>query len=253
MLYVVLRMSAQFLCSVCHVLMTVKSSMLTERMMMRFCMRQWKRHVSASDWTNLCLCSSLTTALMYVCPASGVPYRFLWSLLTAWGCLKVPSDPGCCLKYTAILPEWSNLSWRYAAFMSMCSMCMLKIAARANRSRTVVLSAMYGVVFSRSKCTPGIILSPLAEHRGFLSTIFPCALRLYRCPCSIWTRVLSTCGIITLRPGLGGEAEDTAREHAARRDARLQPFGRAREKGVAHWPVARSRPVVRERERSVMG
>ena len=37
------------------------------------------------------------------------------------------------------------------------------------------------------------------------------------------------CGIIPLRPGLGGEAEATAREHAARRNARLQPFGRARE------------------------
>ena len=61
------------------------------------------------------------------------------------------------------------------------------------------------------------------------------------------------CGIIPLRPGLGGEAEATAREHAARRDARLQPFGRSREKGVAHWPVTRSRPVVHLRERPVTG
>ena len=60
-------------------------------------------------------------------------------------------------------------------------------------------------------------------------------------------------GIILLRPGLGGEAEATAREHAARRDARLQPFGRAREKGVAHWPVTRSRPVVHLQERPVTG
>ena len=47
--------------------------------------------------------------------------------------------------------------------------------------------------------------------------------------------------------------EATAREHAARRDARLQPFGRAREKGVAHWPVTRNRPVVPLRERLVTG
>ena len=60
-------------------------------------------------------------------------------------------------------------------------------------------------------------------------------------------------GIIPLRSGLSGEAEATAREHAARRDARLQPFGRAREKGVAHWPVTRSRPVVHLRERPVTG
>ena len=61
------------------------------------------------------------------------------------------------------------------------------------------------------------------------------------------------CGTIPLRPGLGGEAEANAREHAARRDARLQPFGRARKKGVAHWPVTRSRPVVHLRERPVTG
>ena len=61
------------------------------------------------------------------------------------------------------------------------------------------------------------------------------------------------CGIILLRPVLGGEAEATAREHAARRDARLQPFGRAREKGVAHWLVTRSRLVVHLRERPVTG
>ena len=60
-------------------------------------------------------------------------------------------------------------------------------------------------------------------------------------------------GIIPLRTGLGGEAEANAREHAARRDARLQPFGRAREKGVAHWPVTPSRPVVHLRERPVTG
>ena len=59
------------------------------------------------------------------------------------------------------------------------------------------------------------------------------------------------CGIIPLRPVLDGEAEATAREHAARRDARLQPFGRARENGVAHWPVSRSRPVMHLRERPV--
>ena len=35
---------------------------------------------------------------------------------------------------------------------------------------------------------------------------------------------LEMCGIMPLRPGLGGEAGATAREHAARRDARLQPF-----------------------------
>ena len=52
------------------------------------------------------------------------------------------------------------------------------------------------------------------------------------------------CEIIPLRPGLGGEAEATAREHAARRDAQSKPFGRAREKGVAQWPVMRNRPVV---------
>ena len=52
------------------------------------------------------------------------------------------------------------------------------------------------------------------------------------------------CWIILLRPGFGGEAEATAREHAARRDAQLQPFGRAREKGVAPLPVTRSCPVV---------
>ena len=61
------------------------------------------------------------------------------------------------------------------------------------------------------------------------------------------------CGIIPLHPGLGGEAEANAREHAARRDARLQPFGRAREKGVAHWPATRSRPVVHLWERPVTG
>ena len=61
------------------------------------------------------------------------------------------------------------------------------------------------------------------------------------------------CGIIPLRPGLGGEAEANAREHAARREARLHPFGRARENGVAHWPVTRSRPVVHLRERPVTG
>ena len=61
------------------------------------------------------------------------------------------------------------------------------------------------------------------------------------------------CGIIPLRPGLGGEAEATAREHAARRDAPLQPLGRAREKGVAHWPVTRSRPVVHLWARPVTG
>ena len=61
------------------------------------------------------------------------------------------------------------------------------------------------------------------------------------------------CGIIPLRPGLGGEAEANAREHAARRDAQLKPFGRAREKGVAHWLVTRSRPVVHLRERPVTG
>ena len=60
------------------------------------------------------------------------------------------------------------------------------------------------------------------------------------------------CGIISLHSGLGGEAEATAREHAARRDARLQPFGRAREKGAAHWPVTRNRPMVHLRERPVM-
>ena len=64
---------------------------------------------------------------------------------------------------------------------------------------------------------------------------------------------VARCGIIPLRPGLGGEAEANAREDAARRDARLQPFGRAREKGVAHWPVTRSRPVVHLRERPVTG
>ena len=56
------------------------------------------------------------------------------------------------------------------------------------------------------------------------------------------------CGIIPLQPGLGGEAEATAKEHAARREARLQPFGRAREKRVSHWPITRSRPVVHLRE-----
>ena len=61
------------------------------------------------------------------------------------------------------------------------------------------------------------------------------------------------CGIIPLCPGLGGEAEATAREHAAQRDAQLQPFGRAREKGVDHWLVTRSRPVVHLRERPVTG
>ena len=50
----------------------------------------------------------------------------------------------------------------------------------------------------------------------------------------------ATCEIVPLRPGLDGEAEATAMEHAARRDVRLQPFGRAREKGEAHWPVTRS-------------
>ena len=69
----------------------------------------------------------------------------------------------------------------------------------------------------------------------------------------VFTTRTVQCGIIPLRPGLGGEAEANAREHAARRDARLQPFGRAREKGVAHWPVTCSRPVVHERERPVTG
>ena len=63
----------------------------------------------------------------------------------------------------------------------------------------------------------------------------------------------AACGIIPLRSRLGGEAEANAREHVAQRDARLQPFGRAREKGVAHWPVTRSRPVVHLRERLVTG
>ena len=61
------------------------------------------------------------------------------------------------------------------------------------------------------------------------------------------------CGIIPLRPGLGGEAEATEGEHAARRDALIEPIGRAREKGEAHWPFTRSRPVVRERERPITG
>ena len=71
--------------------------------------------------------------------------------------------------------------------------------------------------------------------------------------CPVDMRGSVHCGIMPLRPGLGGEAEANAREHAARRDARLQPFGRAREKGVAHWPVTRSRPVVHLRERPVTG
>ena len=37
------------------------------------------------------------------------------------------------------------------------------------------------------------------------------------------------------------------------RDALIKPIGRAREKGEAHWPVTRSRIVVRERERPVTG
>ena len=54
-------------------------------------------------------------------------------------------------------------------------------------------------------------------------------------------------------PWVGWKAEANARGHEARRDARLQPFGRAREKGVAHWPVTHSRPVVHLRERPVTG
>ena len=66
-----------------------------------------------------------------------------------------------------------------------------------------------------------------------------------------WRGCARTCEIIPLQPGLGGEAEATAREHAVRRDAPLQPFGRAREKGMAHWPVTRICPVVHLRERTV--
>ena len=65
------------------------------------------------------------------------------------------------------------------------------------------------------------------------------------------------CGVIPLRPGLSERRRLLEREHAARtrreRDALIEPIGRAREKGEPHWPVTRSRPMVRERERPITG
>ena len=60
-------------------------------------------------------------------------------------------------------------------------------------------------------------------------------------------------GIIPLRPGLGERR--MLRRGSTRRGgiARIDPIRRAREKGEAHWPVTRSRPVLQKRERSVTG
>ena len=175
-----------FFCSVLDVLITVKSSIPTEKMMIWFCMRQWKRHMSASDWTNLCFCSSVTTALRYVCLAPGVSYMFLLSLRTAWGCLKVPSNFACCLTHTALLPEWSNCSWRYAAFMAMCSMYMLNVSARANRIRTVVLSAIYVVVFFGVKVYSRYHLVPSGRAPCFSLNNFPFCVAFVPVPHREW-------------------------------------------------------------------
>ena len=56
-----------------------------------------------------------------------------------------------------------------------------------------------------------------------------------------------------LRPGLGERRRLYRRSTRRGRDALIEPIGRAREKGEAHWPVTRSRPVVREGERPVTG
>lgn len=71
-----------------------------------------------------------------------------------------------------LLPEWSNFSCQYVVFIYKCPICMFDEAARANKSRTVVLSAMYVVVFARLKCTWGISVSARANQRAFLSTNF---------------------------------------------------------------------------------
>ena len=101
-------------------------------------------------------------------------------LASLFGWAYVPPNHGCCHTYTFSLLEWSNCSCRYAAFLWMWAMCICKAMARG--SLTVVLSAMYAAVLSGLKCTWGIILSPLAEHLAFLSTICPFSFLLYLYP-----------------------------------------------------------------------
>ena len=60
------------------------------------------------------------------------------------------------------------------------------------------------------------------------------------------------CVIIILRPGLGERRRILRGSTRGGRDALIETVGRAREKGEAHWPVMRGRPVVREPERPVM-
>lgn len=54
------------------------------------------------------------------------------------------------------------VSWRYAHFISMCSMRMRYVVAMPKRVRTVVLYAIYVVVSDELECRCGVILSPLA-------------------------------------------------------------------------------------------
>ena len=54
--------------------------------------------------------------------------------------------------------------------------------------------------------------------------------------------LLVVCEIVPLRPGLGGEAEATAREHAARRDA-TRDYNRLDELAKKEWLTGRLRAV----------
>ena len=57
--------------------------------------------------------------------------------------------------------------------MSICSSDQLREAGIANRSRTVVLSAMCVVTRSGSQCLPGVIRSPLAAHLALRAVTAP--------------------------------------------------------------------------------
>ena len=89
----------------------------------------------------------MDTAARNVCPAVGVPYMFMFSFSPWHFCLYVPLNLAGCLTYTVSLPLCANVSCSYADLMSICSMCMRYVAAIPNSFLTVVLSAMYVVVF----------------------------------------------------------------------------------------------------------